>query len=427
VDGSGAAPTRDDGAVAARADFIRARYQALSHEWAVTVAADGTVIDANHFWWDILGWDEDEVIGRPFRTLLRPADEAVWTEAVEGVRRGRRTQAVDLQLPTKYGLIRSIAARLSRDPDTGWCFAVGSDTTRHVGQRNRLASLAERDLLTGLANRRRLEAVTAELLPTSACALLYIDLDDFKPVNDELGHSAGDTVLARFAQRLEARAGADDLVVRLGGDEFVVIVWGRPPWSTIQRLARGIIDVASEPLPVDGETVYVGASVGICLGEPGYRLDTLLALAAQALYVAKAAGGRRWHLADRRATTRLGTPSRRPSAYIIDDDTDARTLIVASLAPLSADVVGMAATVREAVSEWADVQPDIVICDINLPDGSGIDVAHQILSAKPDVHVVLISANVTEAARADARELGVTVVEKEHLVSTLGTVLSGAA
>jgi len=166
-----------------------------------------------------------------------------------------------------------------------------------------LAEQALHDGLTGLANR---EVLLAELAgrcatPRGGTALLFIDLDRFKQVNDVHGHNAGDALLQVVARRLLASARPEDLVARLGGDEFAVLVTGLPqgagePARTATAVAHRLLADLREPVPVGGSNVLVGASIGVAIGAPtGSDPDTLLREADLAMYQAKRAGGDRIH------------------------------------------------------------------------------------------------------------------------------------
>jgi len=162
---------------------------------------------------------------------------------------------------------------------------------------------ADADALTGLPNRNRLHAVFEQggsgwRGTRDGLAFHYIDLDDFKPVNDTHGHSVGDEVLQIVARRLRHATRSEDLVVRLGGDEFAVLQTGLETAEAAFALADKIITSISEPITLRGQTVRVGASIGIAFRtDSNLGLSELSTAADRALYRAKAAGGGHWVVA----------------------------------------------------------------------------------------------------------------------------------
>ena len=156
--------------------------------------------------------------------------------------------------------------------------------------------LATSDVLTGLANRRalaeRLEAVIAKARKRkTGFALLFMDLDGFKTINDSLGHTAGDEVLRAFGRRLLECVPKGDMVARLGGDEFVVLAEHASSPDAARALAQAILSVMREPLAVEAHVLQIMPSIGIALFPPdGDSFDTLLKHADAAMYEAKRGG-----------------------------------------------------------------------------------------------------------------------------------------
>jgi diguanylate cyclase (GGDEF)-like protein len=155
---------------------------------------------------------------------------------------------------------------------------------------------ANTDQLTGLANRRSFHDRWQRELDRGAVrsALLYVDLDGFKPVNDALGHTAGDTVLTAVADRLRTMVRADDMVARLGGDEFAVIL-GDTDDESAHLVAQRIVEALADPFPCQNLPITIGASVGVVVGRRGDDPEVLLRRADAAMYAAKAAGRGRVH------------------------------------------------------------------------------------------------------------------------------------
>lgn len=161
----------------------------------------------------------------------------------------------------------------------------------------RLAWLAYHDPLTGLPNRAmfldRLASALDDRRPSGRLALLYIDLDNFKPVNDTMGHAAGDELLVAVAERLRDAVRSSDLVARLGGDEFVVLADRLRGPADAEVLAQRIADALEPPVLLAGVPVQVSASIGIAIDD-GHTPDTLISDADTALYRVKH-GGRAGH------------------------------------------------------------------------------------------------------------------------------------
>jgi len=167
----------------------------------------------------------------------------------------------------------------------------------HKKEKERLAMLAQYDGLTGLANRvlfrDQLEKVLGESGRTEAPgAMMFLDLDRFKVINDTLGHDTGDNLLKIVAQRLQGCVRTGDLIARLGGDEFTVIQEHVADRERVEAVARKIIGVMSQTFVLGGHELFIGASIGIALyPDHGADADTLLKNADTAMYHAKACGG----------------------------------------------------------------------------------------------------------------------------------------
>ena len=184
----------------------------------------------------------------------------------------------------------------------------GPDADGETGARDRLLAEARTDPLTGLPNRASFDEALAHALVECGdlgadVGLLLIDLDEFKPVNDTLGHAVGDALLKAVAKRLQSAVREGDGVFRLGGDEFAVLVPCADPGrggavDTADAIARRAVDLVSRAFLVEGQMVHVGASVGIAVSE-GTRDGTVLSKRADvALYRAKHEGrGRHVHFA----------------------------------------------------------------------------------------------------------------------------------
>jgi diguanylate cyclase (GGDEF)-like protein len=162
-------------------------------------------------------------------------------------------------------------------------------------ERDALRSLALTDALTGLPNRRGLSEVLSRALATCSpermTAVYLIDLDGFKPINDRLGHEAGDEVLVGVARRLRSLLRGSDTVARLGGDEFVVVAGALAGEADAQALGRKLLDGFGEPFVAAGQPCRVGLTIGYALAPlDGREADELLRRADEAMYAGKHAG-----------------------------------------------------------------------------------------------------------------------------------------
>ncbi|MDO3385472.1 GGDEF domain-containing protein [Gilvimarinus sp. SDUM040013] len=159
-----------------------------------------------------------------------------------------------------------------------------------------LQKLAHYDVLTGLPNLRLFEEKAEALLASARrlktqVAILFIDLDGFKAVNDQYGHQCGDQLLKQVAKRLIDRSRDSDLVARIGGDEFVLLQSNAVSRQGIEHLSQKLIQLVSEPYTVDGNQVQVGVSIGVaCYPEHGIEMTQLLDRADKAMYQVKQSG-----------------------------------------------------------------------------------------------------------------------------------------
>ena len=174
-----------------------------------------------------------------------------------------------------------------------------SDITDEVDAHARIQHLSLHDPLTGLANRnklaRHLEQALLRGSDSPPLTLLLLDLDNFKPINDSLGHAAGDAVLQEVATRLRDSTRDGDLVARLGGDEFLLVLGGMDNRSEIDRFCARLISLLQQPIIFDNQPLHVGASIGVAQTRTqGFDAGELIRCADIALYQAKADGKCTW-------------------------------------------------------------------------------------------------------------------------------------
>jgi diguanylate cyclase (GGDEF)-like protein len=204
------------------------------------------------------------------------------------------SQATDLATAAPGAKVRSFSWTFQPMAGGGTVVLVEDITERKIAEA-RISHLARYDELTALPNRLNFRDEIERLLVISSSAerlsaLLFVDLDQFKQVNDTLGHPCGDQLLCAVADRLRAMLRPEDFVARFGGDEFVVFQQNVKSNDEAANLARRIVDNLSERYKIDNHLVEIGASVGIAMTSPDITADTLLKNADMALYRAKADG-----------------------------------------------------------------------------------------------------------------------------------------
>ena len=268
----------------------------------VIVRPDGTMLQANDAFCALLKRAPGDLLGQPFDTLLNAA-------AVPEVRRlAEAAQAshddafsMEVQVGRGDGQPIWVAVHCSQyeDPDGGGpclIYQLHDITSRHVAE-SRLHHIAHHDDLTGLANRHRFhEALGAavaknRLDPGHRFAVLYLDLDRFKLVNDSLGHGAGNQLLQEVAARLCSCMRPGDLVARLGGDEFTTLIDAPGDPAIALQVADRVLRELGRPMQLQGTEVIPGVSIGITFSDHGVRtVDEIMRDADLAMYEAKAAG-----------------------------------------------------------------------------------------------------------------------------------------
>jgi diguanylate cyclase (GGDEF)-like protein/PAS domain S-box-containing protein len=193
-------------------------------------------------------------------------------------------------------VLEGVGRNLLEDENVRAVVVTMRDTTQRHALERQLQRRAFQDGLTGLANRvlfvDRLEHAIQRSArePELGVAVLFIDLDDFKAVNDGMGHSAGDEVIRSVAERIRSCVRPGDTVARLGGDEFTVLVEDTPSAADVTALARRLLEVLQQPVDVDGVGLTVPASVGVTFATHGSTAESLLRDADIAMYSAKSEG-----------------------------------------------------------------------------------------------------------------------------------------
>jgi diguanylate cyclase (GGDEF)-like protein/PAS domain S-box-containing protein len=282
------------------------------------VSADGRVLQVNQALCALLGYDEPQLLRRLFSVLLHPADAALLDRHVTDVW-SKSKEAFSIDLRCVGGDQRDIWVSLhcalfddSASTNAGLIFQLHDITSRRRAE-GELHHIAYHDTLTDLANRNcfqerlRIAVERGERDPRFTFAVMYLDLDRFKTVNDSLGHPAGDELLKEVARRLRECVRAQDLVARLGGDEFAILLEEIARREDVIELGARLLHALEKPACIEGTEIRPLASIGITFSEFGHRTpETILRDADIAMYKAKADGKGRMTLFDASLHEQLG-------------------------------------------------------------------------------------------------------------------------
>ncbi|MBN2644998.1 MAG: diguanylate cyclase [Desulfuromonadaceae bacterium] len=274
-------------------------------EGLLVLNADLMVEKVNQRTVELLALPETEMIGQPASLLIQGAGKAeTFTDRLSLVKEGGRVHSIEVLGRRGDGrlvpLSFSASAVLDDRGRSTQIVCVLYDLTRIKNIEEQLRQLAHHDPLTGLPNRNlffeRIEYALADGKRHGRIfALLYLDLDRFKPINDTCGHDIGDLALKEVARRLLDGVRADDTVARIGGDEFVILLSALPDYATAGTIADKVIQAIAPPLSLGSLTHELGVSIGISIfPRDGTSRDQLIDKADQAMYEAKKNGGNRW-------------------------------------------------------------------------------------------------------------------------------------
>lgn len=264
----------------------------------VQLLRDGLLVWVSPSLGKVLGWRAEEWLHRGFDEFVHPDDLDAMRACQTAVQEGR-TKMVELRVRHRDGAYHwvQVAAGPFFDAQGERDGVVSSFriVDEQVAAREALAHQATYDDLTGVLKREAVLRQLAELdggerTEDTAIALLFIDLDTFKTVNDTWGHVAGDALLRTTAQRLEAGVRAGDLVARLGGDEFLIVLQGIDTKAEAIAIADQLCETCSRPVAAPTGTVATTLSVGVVLRQADESSDALIMRADQAMYEAKRTG-----------------------------------------------------------------------------------------------------------------------------------------
>ena len=257
---------------------------------------DGVVLEVNSAGERLFKVPAEDLIGRPVLSLFTEDSTPALIRRTQCPPLDRRPEEIEAQAfdgtPVTVEISCQIIEYLGK---TATAVAL-RDLTDRKRDEARIRHLARHDALTNLPNRYNLQERLDQALDTAAqhrhrLAVIYIDLDRFKPVNDLHGHAAGDALLVQVSKRILAEIQPVDTLARIGGDEFVMVITSEPQPERTSLLASRIIEALRRPFQVEGQHIEIGASIGIALyPEDGGNADTLVRAADTAMYRVKEEG-----------------------------------------------------------------------------------------------------------------------------------------
>ena len=261
---------------------------------------DGKITSWNRAAEKMYGYTRGEVVGRDLSFLVPPGRQAEIQAIMERVLSGQPIECLETQRLTKTGSAIDVSLSVSPIKDASGHIAGASAIARDITQRKaaekQVQFLAYYDALTGLPNRTLLQDRLAKALASARrrkdkVALLFLDLDRYKTINDSLGHSVGDLVLKEVAERLKRFAREQDTIARVGGDEFLIVLTAVKDAADAAVAAERLMDAMTVELVIQGRSLSISCSIGISISpEHGRDGEALIKNADAAMYCAKESG-----------------------------------------------------------------------------------------------------------------------------------------
>ncbi|RYF22151.1 MAG: diguanylate cyclase [Comamonadaceae bacterium] len=283
-----------------------------SSDWLWEVDAQGRLTYLSERFTQVTGAPRAHWLGRPLADLLEPpATTPLPDWLAQATHGGQARDTLRCHYRDQAGRQRVCKITARAVADGAGHRGTATDITDEVQAQARVLHLSLHDSLTDLPNRLQLQQFLARHLgvPPQPLALLCLDLDRFKPVNDAWGHAFGDLLLQQVAQRLRTQTPPGGLAARLGGDEFVVVLPGAVDLPAIEQVCAQLVQALAQPFTLQAHAIHIGTSIGIALA-PAHAQDPaeLLRKADIALYQAKDAGRSTWCLYDSSMQAHLPRP-----------------------------------------------------------------------------------------------------------------------
>lgn len=292
---------------------ITSRFFELSGSHLALVDLDGTILRANPALIHFSGLDEDSLKGASLLAVFGSSARSPLAQAFHRVASSEGTENLIAEVTSNSpgaipgGERRMLSVTLMHNRENTAIFFSGRDVTEEQRLAAELFDRATHDPLTRLASRDVfIDALTGQVDAGFSATVMMIDLDEFKRINDALGHAAGDELLIKIGRRLQEAARPDDVIARFGGDEFVVLMRAVKDDQSALVAAEKLRTAVAEPFTIDGRTVHITLSVGVAVGEPRSQSPSLLIRQADsAAYAAKRSGRNRVRVFDTRLEEHL--------------------------------------------------------------------------------------------------------------------------
>lgn len=285
----------------------------------IAMDARGVITDWNKAAETIFGWSQAEAVGQSVSQAIVPAQyREAHQRGLERFLSHGKSQVLGqrLELPARHRSGREFPIEItlwSLKEEHEWSFfAFAHDISSRKAAEQELKHRALHDPLTGLPNRtlvleRVQQCLSRRGETTPDLAVLFIDLDHFKRINDSFGHDAGDQVLISVAQRLQRAMRPTDTVARLAGDEFVVVCTDVATYHDATVIAQGLLEALAPPIQLKEDNVFVAASIGIVMAAGDSNAEKLIGSADIAMYEAKTGGRARYQLFDEQMQMQVAT------------------------------------------------------------------------------------------------------------------------
>ena len=280
-----------------QAELERDRFFNLAIDLLFIADADGTFRRISPSWSATLGYTADDLLGQSFWQFMLPEEQNTRQDLQDTLAQGQGINGLEFQVQSKDGTHHWVAWNLVPFPQENLLYGSGRDISQRKASEARLTYETLHDSLTGLDNRvcclNRLELAIEyqKRQPHEHFAVLFVDLDNFKHINDSLGHLVGDQLLIQVSQRLKASVRGVDEVARLGGDEFLILLEKLEHLNDALKTVYRLQNELQRPFQLEGREIFTSASIGVVFSNSSYQsVDEIIRDADIAMYRAKSQG-----------------------------------------------------------------------------------------------------------------------------------------